>query len=822
MVPLPGSPAIDAVTAGNEIPGLLSDQRGFPSNLDGDGSGVAAPDIGAVELYRLEVTTTADESNFPSGAQTSLREAIRDGADLVGFDPGLNGATIALTTALGGEIVPEKDVTIDASSLPGGVTIDGGAGTNRIFTVSSGRRLTLLGLRLTGGNGGGTEQNGVGGAIVNFGTLALTRCTLSGNGAENGGAILSVGGTLALTQCTLSGNSADYGGALYQLLTTGALTLTHCTFSGNSALDGGAIYKENGALTLTHCTFSGNHANGGAGFDGGGAIANFGGVLTLANSIVAGNTSGSFGPDLRNIATITPTGVNFIGDPADSGLTASATLLTTVANGPILLTPLGNNGGPTQTMVPRRGSPAIDVATVIGGLTTDQRGFPRNSDGNGGGGAQPDIGAVEVQTATVTTAADELDTQTGAQTSLREALRDGADIILFSPALPSHIIVLGSPLAAAKYVIIDASTPASGIIVSGNDLGRVFEVAPGVSAEFIRLIIANGLASYGGGVSVEGALTLTECTLVGNDAFAGAGAFVANNGTASLTLNRSTVSDNEASFGGGIQNEGTLVAHGSTFALNTATQEGGAISAPFNKPVTLTHCTISQNTAATGGGVIGTNVALTNSILSGNTAPSGPDWSGGVPFGPNLFGGNALLAPLGLYGGPTQTMALKPGSPARDGAAVLSPAITGDQRRFPIVGPPDLGAYEAGTFTNYNAWIWESLPTAGDGTTTDPLHAQTYDYDGDSVNNLNEWLALTDPGDPASYLRFTQLVRVGNDLQFTFPSVLGRNYTFERSTDLVSWTPLSGVFPGPGGPFTLTTTNFFTGNRSFFRIRVGP
>ena len=67
--------------------------------------------------------------------------------------------------------------------------------------------------------------------------------------------------------------------------------------------------------------------------------------------------------------------------------------------------------------------------------------------------------------------------------------------------------------------------------------------------------------------------------------------------------------------------------------------------------------------------------------------------------GPDAITAAPLLAPLGNYGGPTQTMALQPGSPARNTATVLAPAITSDQRGFPIVGIPDIGAYEAGTLT---------------------------------------------------------------------------------------------------------------------------
>ena len=195
--------------------------------------------INAVQIVRNEilvVTTTADENdpNGTLGAGLSLREALRDAPDGAGivFDSALNGATLPL----GGEIVIAKNVTIDASSLPAGVTISGG-GTSRIFSVNSGKIVALQNLTLTGGNGTGIAvgNNGVGGAIFNNGgTLTLTRCTLSGNTASNdGGAIDNGSGALTLTQCTLSGNHAgSKGGAISNFSST--VTLTHCTLSGNS------------------------------------------------------------------------------------------------------------------------------------------------------------------------------------------------------------------------------------------------------------------------------------------------------------------------------------------------------------------------------------------------------------------------------------------------------------------------------------------------------------------------------------------------------------------------------------------------------------
>src|SRR5205085_9454770 len=62
------------------------------------------------------------------------------------------------------------------------------------------------------------------------------------------------------------------------------------------------------------------------------------------------------------------------------------------------LEPLQNNGGPTDTMIPLYGSPALDLGANFG-LTIDQRGSLRPVDtvfANSSGGDGSDIGAVEM------------------------------------------------------------------------------------------------------------------------------------------------------------------------------------------------------------------------------------------------------------------------------------------------------------------------------------------------------------------------------------------------------------------------------------------
>ena len=112
---------------------------------------------------------------------------------------------------------------------------------------------------------------------------------------------------------------------------------------------------------------------------------------------------------------------------------------------------------------------------------------------------------------------------------------------------------------------------------------------------------------------------------------------------------------------------------------------------------------------------------MTNTVDAGNTATIAPDTIGTVTSGGhNLIGGNVLLAPLGSYGGATQTMPLLPGSPAIDaGDDVVCTTTTGnapvnslDQRGIarPQGTHCDIGAFESQGFT--------FTKTGGDGQST--------------------------------------------------------------------------------------------------------
>jgi CSLREA domain-containing protein len=145
------------------------------------------------------------------------------------------------------------------------------------------------------------------------------------------------------------------------------------------------------------------------------------------------NSAGRNGPDVSGV--FTSQGNNLIGEADGSSGWVSSDRTGTMAK-PLNagLAPLGDYGGPTQTMPPLYGSPAIDAGNtklVPAGLTTDQRGQPRLFHG------QVDIGAYQLQVViapsfVVDTTADYSDPSDG-KTSLREAIAS-------ANALPGHTI----------------------------------------------------------------------------------------------------------------------------------------------------------------------------------------------------------------------------------------------------------------------------------------------------------------------------------------------------------------------------------------------
>jgi hypothetical protein len=368
--PIPGATGTD--TAATNV--QLSDDGALYTVVvtNYGGSVTSAPATLTVRLPGTFVVTTTNDSGPGSLRQVAGPEAVS--GDTITFAPNLSGQTIRLTS---GQITLGQSLNIDASALPDGVIIDGNA-NGRIFEVLAGSIVRLDSLTLTNG-----RASGHGGAIFNSGTLTVNRCTLVRNlvavGGVGGG-IYNSFGTLTLNQSTLAGNTAtnvttsEGGGAgLWNL--GGSVVVNQCTFQGNNAnnsLGGGGLVHNGGTMTVSQSTFTENTASPSV-FNGGGILC--AGTLTISNCVVAGNLAPANAEIFRPSGTLTFLGVN-------------------LTNGAPLLAPLGRYGGPTPTMPPLFGSPAMDGCTNGTTFTTDQRGFTRPV------GPFADIGAAEAQTFT--------------------------------------------------------------------------------------------------------------------------------------------------------------------------------------------------------------------------------------------------------------------------------------------------------------------------------------------------------------------------------------------------------------------------------------
>jgi len=234
-------------------------------------------------------------------------------------------------------------------------------------------------------------------------------------------------------------------------------------------------------------------------------------------------------------------------------------------------------------------------------------------------------------------------------------------------------------------------------------------------------------STIGGGIASQGGtLSISYSSIVANQSWFGGGVIVQNLATSgTLELSNSLVAGNTAtSDGGGVFVFGVLAnISNSTIANNVAAAGGGGGVSMQNSSAgtaiaLLSNATVAQNRATTNGGGIGVisgALTLRNSLLAGNVATTNSDLNGAFTsqgvnlvqtrgtstgYGGNDFanGTNPLLGNLTFNGGPTNTIALQPGSPAIN--ALNAAGCTGipiDQRGFarPNSGC-DVGAYEVG------------------------------------------------------------------------------------------------------------------------------
>ncbi|MCA6502824.1 MAG: DUF4347 domain-containing protein [Pseudanabaena sp. M079S1SP2A07QC] len=290
----------------------------------------------------------------------------------------------------------------------------------------------------------------------------------------------------------------------------------------------------------------------------------------------------------------------------------------------------------------------------------------------------------------------------------------------------------------------NTSSNAGGGIFSNGAMTLINSTVSGNTTLFAGGIVSFGAvtltnstvsANTGGGIFSNGAVTLTNSIVSGNTSRNVGGGIVS---FGAVTLTNSIVSGNTSSnAGGGIVSNGAVTLTNSTVSGNTAGSVGGGIWG--NDGGMITNSTITNNTANVigigsivgNGGIFLNNgtFTITNSIVAGNfkgtTVQDLGSNTAGVGFtngGNNLIGANdgfaatfptssligtianpinPQLAPLGNYGGTTQTHALLPNSPALNAGNNANAPVGNDQRGATRIfgGVVDIGAFESQGFS---------------------------------------------------------------------------------------------------------------------------
>jgi parallel beta-helix repeat protein len=652
------------------------------------------------------LTDTGDGMGLTGDLRYCITNAV-DG-DHVAFADGVTG-TINLTGAL-----PDlsHSISIDGPGVASLTVRRDTGGYYRIFTVDSGTTVSLAGLTIANG-----FSYSWGGGILNSGTLTLTNATVSGNsGAVGGGVSNTSDGTLTLTNVIISNNMGDspavYGAGI---TTYGTATLTNATVNGNTGpgIEGG------GTVTVNNSTFSGN---GGTGIAINGTVTNCtisgngGAGIGLNGTVTNCMISGNAGPGIAINGTVTDCTISGNGGLylGGGGIvidgTATVTDCTISGNGNLYLgggisiysgatltlnnsTVRGNMVGPVDDIsgygagIANWGSLTLNNSTVSGNTSLDTI-----NDEGAGGGIFNGGGTVTLNNSTVS-----------------------GNSILFNLDVSGYGAGIWN---GAGTVTLNNSTVSGNSAYSGGGIFNSTRISPASGASGPATLTLNNTTVSGntGGIGNDGegnynaTVTLLNSTISGNQGPGVTNSASFSDATTTVVLLNSTICGNDAIGGrgaGGIANvvyyaDATVVLLNSTIANNTISSSdrtgsqiysGQLAPGPGQASVQL------RNTLVAGSGPRPTLFAdIQGTFISQGHNLSNDDGSGFLTGPGDVINTNPLLGPLQDNGGPTQTMALLPGSPAIDAGDDTPPLPDFDQRGpgFPRLSGPhiDIGAFE--------------------------------------------------------------------------------------------------------------------------------
>jgi hypothetical protein len=206
--------------------------------------------------------------------------------------------------------------------------------------------------------------------------------------------------------------------------------------------------------------------------------------------------------------------------------------------------------------------------------------------------------------------------------SLRQAIANAlpGDVISFAEDLDGETITLTSGELVIDKDLTITGLGADSLTISGNNSSRVFKIVKKVKTTISHLRITEGKAldGDGGGILNQGKLNSEDVTLGSKG-----------------DCRESVATGNDALYGGGIYNEGTVTMSNCTINCNKALEGAGILNFGTGK-ANLAECTIGSvglgseikddaNDAQFGGGISNYGKAtLEDCIVSGNNGQFGP------------------------------------------------------------------------------------------------------------------------------------------------------------------------------------------------------
>ena len=612
--------------------------------IDGDGS----------RIFNVEATT------LELGSLT-LANGTGEGGDVL--DDGSGGAIYAIDADLVVDSVTFENntATTSMSAIAGGILTSPGNG-GAIW--QSGGMLEITDSTFRGNIG--TGESASGGALLLAGVEADISDTLFIDNAASraGGAIEMVGSDLTLTNVrgfanTATGDDGGPGNGGFLHVSNddfdASVTVVGGRYGNNvAALEGGAFWNAGSTeMTLTNVLIRGNIASGDGADDGGGAVFNNGGTLTIEGGAqinnVANGDAGSGGAILSTDGEVTVSQTLFRGNDARRAgggievIDGSVELINVRGNQNTVGAAPGNGGflhvtGMDGTTVDVAGGRyAFNIAAAEGGAFWNQAGSTMTLDG--------------VNLFQNRARGDEADNGGGA------VFNNGGTLAIANSLIAQNRAV-GDSGSGGGLLTVDGDVTIDGVTFRNNAAvraGGAIEIIDGsllVDGSLLDGNFAGGSPGNGGGIHVTGTDGTTtfvrNSTLTRNRSSAEGGALWNAAGSTMRVENailrgNQTSGNNPDQGGGGLFNDGGEVqVVGSQITGNRAVGSsgsgGGLLS--VDGDVTVLNTTISGNQANRAGGgieVIDGRVYLGDVKLGG--VGSAGNLAGGINAAPGNGGG---------------------------------------------------------------------------------------------------------------------------------------------------------------------------------------